>query len=302
VNTLLVVNGSADARLLADTVHDVDVRATDSIDIDHLPWHGGPHVLVMRSGTRLGAPELAHMSNLRHIVRAGSGLDAIDTSAVHAAGVSIHRNPLPSADAVAEWALTATLALARRIPLGHNALSAGRYVKHDCVAPPLAECDVAVWGAGPVGRACGAVLKPMVRHVAYAARTTVPSFLPQRPADELPTWADVHVIALPLTSATRHRIGPVFLDAAAARRPLLVCVGRLDTLDLTACLNALADGRLGGLAVDPVDPEHLPWPTPAEPLNLLATPHLGAQRGDVRRKLDLWTADTVAGLFPKAHP
>jgi len=296
-----VVNGSADARLLAETVRQVDVRTTDSVDVDDLPWAGGPHVLVMRSGTRLGAVELAHMPNLRHIVRAGSGLDAIDTAAVHAAGVSIHRNPLPSADAVAELALTATLALARRIPLGHNALNAGQYVKHDCVAPPLAESDVAIWGAGPVGRACGAVLKPMVRQITFAARTTVPSFLPQRPADELPRWADVHVIALPLTSANRHRIGRAFLDAAAVRRPLLVCVGRLDTLDVAACLQALSDGHLSGLAVDPVDPEHLPWPIPEEPLNLLATPHLGAQRGDVRRKLDLWAADTVAGLFPEVH-
>lgn len=297
---LVIVPGAADPVVLRRHLPGCAIRVIESLDTADLNLAARAEVLVLRSGHRLNAERLPRWPKLRHVIRAGSGLDGLDVEALAARGVTVHRNPAPAADAVAEWALAALLGLARRIPYGHATLFRGQHTKQQCIAPPISRMRVAIWGAGPVGRACATALAPYVDEIAFAARPSLPDTLPARPGHELPTWADAHVVALPLTGENRRRFGPEFLTTARERRPLLICVGRLGTLDVDACLRALVDDQLGGLALDPIEQADLPlWPADAAPgpLNLLATPHIGAQRHDVREALDRWVAATAAGAL-----
>ncbi|MER6526632.1 NAD(P)-dependent oxidoreductase [Streptomyces sp. NPDC001508] len=300
---LVSMRGAADTVLLQRHLPGCAIREITALASVDPKLACRAEVLVLRSGHRLGAERLTDWPRLRHVIRAGSGLDGIDVQGLTARGVTVHRNPDPAADAVAEWALAALLALARRIPYGHAALLQGRHAKQDCLAPPLSGMRAAIWGAGPVGRACAKALAPHVAEIAFAARSGLPDTFPARPGSELPVWADAHVVALPLTDENRGRFGTEFLVAARERWPLLICVGRLGTLDVTACLRALADGGLGGLALDPVEEADLPlWSGKAVPgpLNLVATPHIGAQRHDVRALLDRWVATTAADVLAGA--
>lgn len=297
---LVSVRGAADTGLLQRHLPGCTIREIAALASADPKLATRAEVLVLRSGHRLDAKRLTEWPKLRHVIRAGSGLDGIDVGHLAARGVTVHRNPEPAADAVAEWTLAALLALARRIPYGHAALLEGQHVKEQCLAPPLSGMQVAVWGAGPVGRACAKALAPCVAEVAFASRPSLSGTSPARTSDELPGWADAHVIALPLTDENRGRFGTDFLAAAREKCPLLICVGRLGTLDVSACLRALADGGLGGLALDPVEESDLPlWPESNSPgpLNLLATPHIGAQRHDVRCLLDRWVAATAAAVL-----
>ncbi|NEB12286.1 hydroxyacid dehydrogenase [Streptomyces coelicoflavus] len=300
---LVSVRGAADIVLLQRHLPGCAIREITALAPADPELASRAEVLVLRSGHQLDAERLAEWPRLRHVIRAGSGLDGIDVPGLAARGVTVHRNPEPAADAVAEWALAALLALARRIPYGHAALLRGQHAKQHCLAPPLSRTRAAIWGAGPVGRACAKALAPHVAEIAFAARRGLPDTTPSRPASELPAWADAHVVALPLTEENRGAFGTAFLGAARERHPLLLCVGRLGTLDLPACLRALADGGLGGLALDPVEEADLPlWPAEdiSGPLNLIATPHIGAQRHDVRALLDRWVATTAAGVLAGA--
>ncbi|MGW2652075.1 NAD(P)-dependent oxidoreductase [Streptomyces sp. NPDC001478] len=300
---LVSVRGAADTRLLQRHLPGCAIREITTLAPAAPELASRAEVLVLRSGHQLDATRLAEWPRLRHVIRAGSGLDGIDVAGLAARGVTVHRNPDPAADAVAEWALAALLALARRIPYGHAALLQGRHAKQQCLAPPVSAMRVAIWGAGPVGRACARALGPHVAEIAFAARRSLPSTTRSRPGGELPAWADAHVVALPLTEENGAVFATEFLGAARERCPLLLCVGRLGTLDLPACLRALADGGLGGLALDPVEEADLPlWPGEAMPgpLNLIATPHIGAQRHDVRALLDRWVATTAASVLPGA--
>lgn len=301
---IVSVRGSADTALLQQHLPAATIREITTLATADPKLAAQAEVLVLRSGHQLDAERLSQWPALRHVIRAGSGLDGIDVDALTAQGVTVYRNPEPAAAAVAEWALAALLALARRMPYGHAALFQGRHVKQHCLAPPVSRMRLAIWGAGPVGRACGRVLGPHVAEVAFAARPSLPDALPSRPGRDLPAWADAHVVALPLTHENRGRFGAEFLSTARQRRPLLLCVGRLGTLDVGACLRALADSRLGGLALDPVEETDLPlWPDTMVPgpLNLIATPHIGAQRSDVRVRLDAWVATTAANVLTRAE-
>lgn len=297
---LVSVRGSADTELLQRHLPGCMIREITALSTADPQLVACAQVLVLRSGHQLAAEHLSRWPMLRHVIRAGSGLDGIDVDGLAARGVTVHRNPEPAADAVAEWALAALLALARRIPFGHATLLQGRYTKEHCIAPPVSRMRLAIWGAGPVGRACATALAPHVEAFAFAARQGMSDSLPSRPGSELPAWADAHIAALPLTAENRNRFGDEFVAAARERHPLLICVGRLGTLDVDACLRALTDGSLGGLALDPIDESDLPlWPrdAPHGPLNLIATPHIGAQRHDVRALLDHWVATTAAGVL-----
>ncbi|MGW3183811.1 NAD(P)-dependent oxidoreductase [Kitasatospora sp. NPDC001119] len=295
--TILVAKGAGDANALVRSLSRYDVYEFTSLD-DLGGALRRAELIVIRSGVRLDADRLAAMPKLRHVIRAGSGLDGIDTALLPARGIGLHRYPEASAPAVAEWCLAALLALARRIPLGANGLAHGDHLKTACLGTPAVSMRVAVWGAGPIGRAAAAVTERFGTEVAFAARPSITDGLRQLPAAELPGWADAHIVALPATAENTGAFGTAFLRSSARRRPLLVVAGRLATIDTAACLQALADGGLTGLAVDPIEARdaHLFKAGPA-PLNLLATPHIGAQRADVRAALDTWVTQTARAVL-----
>ncbi|GGS94856.1 NAD(P)-dependent oxidoreductase [Streptomyces chromofuscus] len=291
MSAVLVVRGAADSRAIRRALPGVLVH--DLLNLNS-PMPADTAVLVLRSGVRLGERELDALPRLRHVVRTGSGIDHIDVSALRHRGIALHRNAEAGAGAVGEWVLAAALALARRIPLGQHALRLGRHEKEACMGVSLGTLAAGVWGAGPVGLAAGQALAPHVGRTAYAAWPSNPSGLREVPQAALMEQSQIHVVALPLRATTRQFIGEEFLARVAPQQPLLICAGRLETLDVAACLRALADGGLSGLALDPVEREHLPLLTgSASPLNLLVSPHIGAQRTDVRGALDRWAVDLL---------
>ncbi|GLW58764.1 NAD(P)-dependent oxidoreductase [Kitasatospora phosalacinea] len=294
--TVLVAKGAADPSALRLALPGVEI--TEVPDFDSLPDHAHrTTVVALRSGARLGREQLDRLPILRHVIRVGSGTDNIDLHELARRGITLHRNAHASATAVAEWCLVAALNLARRIPLGHNALARGRHMKDACLGRALSELDVAVWGAGPVGRSAASLLAPFARQIVFAQWPSNPPELPQLPAQALRERADVHVLAVPLRADTRRLFDEAFLTEVAERRPLVICAGRIETLDAGVFLHALDDGRIGGLALDAIDPEHLEQVNAAiGPRNLLVTPHIGAQRTDVRQALDTWLTQLIISI------
>ncbi|MFJ3882610.1 NAD(P)-dependent oxidoreductase [Streptomyces sp. NPDC090077] len=291
MSAVLVLRGAADASAIRRALPDVLVHELPNLDS---PIPTDTAVLVLRSGIRVGERELDALPHLRHVVRAGSGIDHIDVNALRHRGITLHRNAEAGAGAVGEWVLAAALALARRIPLGHHGLLLGQHEKQACMGASLGTLAAGIWGAGPVGLAADWALAPYVGRTAFAAWPSNPPGLRELTPTALMEQSQVHVIALPLRPTTEQLIGEDFLARVAPQRPLLICAGRLETLDVAACLRALADGRLSGLALDPVEREHLPLLTGSTtPLNLLASPHIGAQRSDVRGALDRWAVDLL---------
>jgi phosphoglycerate dehydrogenase-like enzyme len=144
---------------------------------------------------------------------------------------------------------------------------------------------VLIVGAGAIGEAAAARLAPFEVRLTMVARTARDGV---HGIDELPDLlpdADVVVLLVPLTDATRGMVDAQFL----ARMPdgaLLVNAARGPVVVTDALAAELATGRLGA-AVDVTDPEPLPadhplWTMP----NFLLTPHV---------------AGSVRGLLPRAY-
>jgi phosphoglycerate dehydrogenase-like enzyme len=144
----------------------------------------------------------------------------------------------------------------------------------------LHAANLAILGAGAIGRNLAQRAAALGMHVRVMRRdATRPvagaeAVVPPAALHELLAWADWVVCALPLTAETRGIIGA---DALRAMRStaFLINVGRGESVDEGALVQALRTRAVAGAAVDvfsqePLPADHAFWSLP----NLVLTPHV----------------------------
>jgi D-3-phosphoglycerate dehydrogenase len=175
---------------------------------------------------------------------------------------------------VAEHALALALAATHRLP---EAVRAERWGSPEPYG--LIGGTVAIVGAGGIGRELIAMLAPFGVDVLAVTRRGQPvpgatATLPAERTHEVWPVATVIVLAAPATAATHHLVGS---DELAAMRSdaVIVNVARGSLIDTDALVEALAQERIGGAALDVTDPEPLPEDHPLwrEPRAVI-TPHV----------------------------
>ncbi len=156
------------------------------------------------------AGALLDRSQLRFAQLLSAGVDAVDFSALPE-WLTVASNAGAYATAVSEHAVAMTLSLAKHLPQRHAALAAGRFDKW---APSLAldGAICTILGFGGIGAATARLMTAFgarIYAVNRSGRTTEPAEFVGSLADldEVLAVADVLVISLPLTLATRGLIG-----------------------------------------------------------------------------------------------
>ncbi len=224
---------------------------------------------------------VSRMSSLTvvHLMTAGAdawtGRLAGDVTLCDARGVH--------SSSTSEWAATAVLAALREFPRFAVAQAAGQW--DYAVTDELAGKRVLVVGSGDIGEALCRRLAPFEVELVRVARSAREGVHAASELPDLLPGADVVVLLVPLTHATRGLVDAAFL----ARMPdeaLLVNASRGPVVDTDALVTELASCRLRA-ALDVTDPEPLPpdhplWTVPG----LLMTPHV---------------AGSVRGLLPRAY-
>lgn len=274
--------------------------------VDVVVWDmEGPH----ERGSEVRLAVMPYMTRLT-VSDISDGLDALEAVQIQSAGFEGFLDGLPPRVALcnaggvhdastAELALTLTLASIRQIPDFVAAQQDSNWLPLT-LHPALADRRVLVLGYGNIGRAVARRLLPFeVSVTAVASRAREGDDLVERVhgIDELPelaSAADVLVVIVPLTEATRGLVDAALL----ARLPdgaLVVNVARGPVVDTDALVVECATGRLRA-ALDVTDPEPLPedhplWTTPG----VLITPHVGGATEAMRpRAQDLIRRQVIA--------
>jgi D-3-phosphoglycerate dehydrogenase len=245
-------------------------------------------VLMVRLSRYIGKALLSRATRLQFIITATTGLDHIDLSAAHAAGVrviSLRDCPedIQDVSATAEHTLGLLIALLRRIPAASAHVLSGGWNRNLFWGTQLRGKRLGVVGCGRIGsmvaRYGAALGMDVLAHdtdpAAVLAPATSVSF------EELLSRADaisIHVSAVP---ENRHLIDKRALEQVKLGA-VLINTARGSILEEAAVVDAVTGGRLAGVAVDVVEGEERS-DLKSSPLlacaragyNVLITPHIG---------------------------
>jgi D-3-phosphoglycerate dehydrogenase len=295
---VLVADKLSDAGVaVLEASHDVDVR-TGLTKPELVAVVGGYDAVIVRSETTIDADVIAAADRLKVIARAGIGVDNIDLDAATGRGILVCNAPQSNTISAAEHTIALLLALARRVPAADHSLRSGAWERNAFQGVELHGRTLGVMGLGRVGtlvaRRCAAFGMRLAAYDPYVSTERADQLgvhLVGSPA-QLCEIADVITVHLPRTSDTVGIIGAAELSALGPDG-LLVNTARGGIVDEQALASALADGTLGGAALDVFTTE----PMTASPLfglpNVVVTPHLGASTRQAQDKAGLMVAEAV---------
>lgn len=222
------------------------------------------------------------------------GTDGIDLEAFSAAGVPVANCAGANTVSVAEWCLSATLALLRATLEGDAAVRRGEWPQTSLGGRELAGSRVGVIGMGPIGRRTAELFAAFGCGVSYWSRRQHDDApVPYAELEELLATSDVVVVVIALGDRTRG-----LLDSArlGTMKPgaLLVNGARGEVVDEAALAAALASGALGGAALDVFTVEPLPAQSPLrEAPGVLLSPHMAGSTGEAAMRI---VGQTTANL------
>lgn len=113
---------------------------------------------------------------------------------------------------------------------------------------------------------------------------------------------DMLVISLPLSKATEKLIGKAQFEILSAKKTFVVNIARGPIVDQEALIEALAEGKIRGAALDVTDPEPLPADHPLwKAENCFITPHVSWHSMSQKKRCLGILADNLDRLF-KGEP
>ena len=192
------------------------------------------------------------MPRLRFVQLLSAGADGTDFAAIPEQ-VTLASNVGAYAEPIAEHVVAMTLALARRLPQRHAALARGEFNQADPLLT-LNGAVCAILGFGGIGQATARLLRPFgarIYAVNSSGRTSEPVDFTGTLAglDQVLAAADVLVVALPLTTATRGLIGAREL-ALMKDTAIMVIVSRAAIVDERALYEHLRGHPAFGAGID----------------------------------------------------
>jgi phosphoglycerate dehydrogenase-like enzyme len=261
---------------------------------------------VFASMDKFTAEVLASESarNLKVISRWGVGYDAIDVPAATKNGIVVAYTPGLLNETVADCAFALLLSIARRIHLGHQGMSAGRWEPH--------------WGHDVHGKTlgilgCGRIGLAMARRgTGFNMRILAHDICANPEAeklgiqfvslDELLAQSDFVSLHAALTPENRG-----LLNEARLRKmkpaAYLINTARGALIDETALANVLNEGVIGGAALDAFVTEPLPAEHPLRRAkNVLLTPHLASFARETGARVSNTGAQAIVDLMNGRRP
>jgi phosphoglycerate dehydrogenase-like enzyme len=252
-----------------------------------------------------GAPRLRVVSNM------AVGVDNIDLNACTSRGIPVGNTPGVLTDGTADLAMALLLAAARQLPTASLDAREGRWTTWSptgWLGADLRDATLGIVGLGKIGQAVAERARGFGLKVIYSERE------PNREAEahlgatfvtfpELLRQSDFVSLHVPLTADTR---GLIDESALALMKPgaFLVNTSRGPVVETNALTKALAEGWIGGAALDVTDPEPLPPDHPLYRLpNCLIVPHIGSATWNTRQRMaERACQNLLAGLAGERLP
>ncbi len=271
-------------------VHLHPARTSEELPADVLP-----EVEVLYTWRALPEPET--VPNLRWIQFHLSGIDEMASHPLVRSGVTVTTLSGANTPQMAEFALMAILGLARRVPALMREKDQKKWAAdpHDRFRPTdLRGSTVGIVGYGSIGRELARLCHPIGVHILAVKRNLkdlqdegyladglgdprgdlAERIYPPQALRSMASLCDFLVVCTPLTPETRGSVNQAVLEAMKPTA-FLIDISRGGVVDHGALVEALAQNRLAGAALDVYPVEPLPESSPLwEMPNVILSPHI----------------------------
>ena len=242
--------------------------------------------------------------NLKLISRWGVGYDAIDVPAATKNGVVVAFTPGLLNETVADCAFALLLSIARRIHLGHQGMSSGRWEPH--WGHDVHGKTLGILGCGRIGlamarRGMGFNMR-LLGHDICANPEAEKLGVKFVSLDELLAESDFVSLHAALTPENRG-----LLNEARLRKmkptAYLINTARGALIDEAALAKVLNEGVIAGAALDAFVTEPLPAEHPLRSAkNVLLTPHLASFARETGERVSNTAAQAIVDLMQGRRP
>lgn len=259
---------------------------------------------------KVDAALLAAAPSLRAVSNVAVGYDNIDVHACSARRIPVGNTPGVLTETTADFAFAMLMGLARRVAEADAYVRAGQWRTWSptlLLGADVHGATLGLVGLGQIGAAVARRARGFGMRVLYVNRRPHPQLeaeLGLRRVDKATLLAESDFLSLhvPLTPETRHWVGRAEL---AAMKPgaMLINTARGPVIDQAALAEALAQGKLGGAALDVTDPEPLPLDSPLLKLpNVLLAPHIASASHATRGLMASMAVDNLLAALEGRRP
>lgn len=243
---------------------------------------------------------------LKAVVRHGVGLDFIPVEAATKKGIPVANLPGSNANAVVEYCMATIFHFRRSLALIDSKLRSEGWLKARPIADvstEIAATTLGIIGMGSIGSKLAQAASGIQMDVIALTRRpeTLPTSIKAVSKDELFSQSDVIVLCCPLNDQTR---GLVDRSSIALMKPtaILINIARGPVIDTQAVLDALADGKIAGAAMDvhdhqPLSGDEVVFDCP----NLLLTPHIASITASSMRGMSKGSVETILAILNGKH-
>ena len=237
--------------------------------------------LIVRNKTQVNLDILKNAFKLKFIGRLGVGLDNIDTE--YCKNKNIHVQPASgmNADSVAEYVVSSSMFLIKKIPMFHNGTIKGEWPRTTIKSTEIKQKNLGIIGFGTIGKKVAEYsLKNGLKILAYDPYI---SELNDKEIDaklsslnEIYEKSDIISIHLPLTDETKNMINKSSFSQMK-NKPIIINTSRGSVINESDLIEAYNKNNISGFALDvfekePIKSEFYNKIKPG--MNCILTPHI----------------------------
>ena len=295
--------------LITDNVHQllIDKLLKTGYDVKYLPDISlnevktiikDYHIIVINTKTKMNKEMLDYASNLKLIIRLGSGLDIIDLNYAKKKGVIVKNTPEGNRNSVAEHALGMILCLFNNINISSNEVKEFQWNREKNRGLEFEGKTIGIIGFGNTGSSFAKLLQGFDINILvydkYRQRfDECFRYLEETGMDSLFENCDIVSLHIPLTEETKYLFDKNFINKFK-KDIYLINTSRGKVVNTNDLLDALRSGKIKGAVIDVLENEKPNTFTKEEKEmyeklflkdNVIVTPHIAGWTKESKEKI-----------------
>ena len=237
--------------------------------------------LIVRNKTQVNKNILSNAKNLKFVGRLGVGLDNIDTEFCKSKNIHVQPATGMNADSVAEYVISSSMSLIKKIPMFHNETVKGNWPRTTIKSAEINEKCIGIVGFGTIGRKVAdyslknglnvLAYDPYIKKLDDNEKNYKLSSLENVFKD-----ADIISLHLPLTEETKNLINKSSFSKMQ-KQPIIINTSRGSVVNENDLIDAYDQNLISGFALDVFENEPIKkdlYERITSEMNCILTPHI----------------------------